>query len=244
MPGAGCEDRLHRRRPRRPVLRAADEEADAGARHHRGRAQQALRHLRLGRGVLRRDDGQHARVGPRHRRHDRAGVQPLGRHRAALQGPPHPLAAATASSASGARSCSTSCRRAARNSASKLVFETEVESDADYPDADLVIASDGINSKIRSKYAEVFKPDIVTRAATASSGSAPPSSTTPSPSSSRRPSTAGSRRTSTSSTTRPPPSSSRRPSSVEGARPGQRGAGRVGRLLREALRRQPAAATS
>ena len=39
-----------------------------------------------------------------------------------------------------------------------------------------------------------------------------PSSTTPSPSSSRRPSTAGSRPTSTSSTTRPPPSSSRRPS--------------------------------
>jgi len=45
----------------------------------------------------------------------------------------------------------------------KLVFECEVDSDADYPDADLVIASDGINSKIRTKYAPVFKPDIVTR---------------------------------------------------------------------------------
>jgi anthraniloyl-CoA monooxygenase len=45
----------------------------------------------------------------------------------------------------------------------ELVFETEAESDADYPDADLVIASDGINSRIRSKYAAVFKPDIVTR---------------------------------------------------------------------------------
>ena len=45
----------------------------------------------------------------------------------------------------------------------KLVFETEADSDADYPDADLVIASDGINSRIRSKYASVFKPDIVTR---------------------------------------------------------------------------------
>ena len=45
----------------------------------------------------------------------------------------------------------------------KLVFETEADSDADYPDADLVIASDGINSRIRSKYAAVFKPDIVTR---------------------------------------------------------------------------------
>ena len=45
----------------------------------------------------------------------------------------------------------------------KLVFETEAESDAAYPDADLVIASDGINSRIRAQYAEVFKPDIVTR---------------------------------------------------------------------------------
>ena len=45
----------------------------------------------------------------------------------------------------------------------KLVFETEADSDADYPDADLVIASDGINSRIRGKYAAVFRPDIVTR---------------------------------------------------------------------------------
>ncbi|MFO1220124.1 MAG: bifunctional salicylyl-CoA 5-hydroxylase/oxidoreductase [Burkholderiaceae bacterium] len=45
----------------------------------------------------------------------------------------------------------------------KLVFETEVDSDADYPDADLVIASDGINSRIRQKYEQVFKPDIVAR---------------------------------------------------------------------------------
>jgi anthraniloyl-CoA monooxygenase len=45
----------------------------------------------------------------------------------------------------------------------ELLFETEVDSDEDFPDADLVIASDGINSRIRSKYAEVFQPDIVTR---------------------------------------------------------------------------------
>ena len=50
----------------------------------------------------------------------------------------------------------------------KLVFETEAglqgaSPDADYPDADLVIASDGVNSRIRSQYAAVFKPDIVTR---------------------------------------------------------------------------------
>ena len=45
----------------------------------------------------------------------------------------------------------------------ELVFETEVMADTDYPDADLVIASDGINSRIRQRYAEVFEPDIVTR---------------------------------------------------------------------------------
>ena len=45
----------------------------------------------------------------------------------------------------------------------KLVFECEVGSDEDYSDADLIIASDGINSRIRQKYAATFKPDIVVR---------------------------------------------------------------------------------
>jgi anthraniloyl-CoA monooxygenase len=45
----------------------------------------------------------------------------------------------------------------------KLTFETEVDSDTDFPDADLIIASDGIASKIRTKYQDTFKPDIVVR---------------------------------------------------------------------------------
>ena len=45
----------------------------------------------------------------------------------------------------------------------KLVFETNANSDLDYADADLIIASDGINSQIRTRYADTFKPDIVTR---------------------------------------------------------------------------------
>ena len=45
----------------------------------------------------------------------------------------------------------------------KLVFEVGAESDTQYPDADLIIASDGINSRIRTQNAEVFKPDIVVR---------------------------------------------------------------------------------
>jgi anthraniloyl-CoA monooxygenase len=45
----------------------------------------------------------------------------------------------------------------------KLEFDREVRSDAEFPDADLVVASDGINSTIRAKYADTFRPDIVTR---------------------------------------------------------------------------------
>ncbi len=45
----------------------------------------------------------------------------------------------------------------------KLVFETEVVSDADFPDADLIVSSDGVNSRIRSEHEAVFKPDIVVR---------------------------------------------------------------------------------
>jgi len=45
----------------------------------------------------------------------------------------------------------------------RLVFETDAQSDADYPDADLIVAADGVNSRIRKKYESVFRPDIVTR---------------------------------------------------------------------------------
>ncbi|MFZ2503795.1 MAG: bifunctional salicylyl-CoA 5-hydroxylase/oxidoreductase, partial [Nocardioides sp.] len=45
----------------------------------------------------------------------------------------------------------------------ELVFETDVESVDDFPDADLIIASDGIFSKIRSQHEDIFKPDIVVR---------------------------------------------------------------------------------
>ncbi len=42
----------------------------------------------------------------------------------------------------------------------KLVFETDVQGDEQYPDADLIIASDGLNSRIRTKYAATYQPDI------------------------------------------------------------------------------------
>ena len=42
----------------------------------------------------------------------------------------------------------------------KLVFETDVQGDEQYPDADLIIASDGLNSRVRAKYAATYRPDI------------------------------------------------------------------------------------
>ena len=46
----------------------------------------------------------------------------------------------------------------------ELVFETDVKSAADYADADLVIASDGLNSRVRGEYADTYKPDVDMRA--------------------------------------------------------------------------------
>lgn len=45
----------------------------------------------------------------------------------------------------------------------KLVFNTDSPGDQDYPDADLIIASDGLNSRIRARHAATYQPDIDTR---------------------------------------------------------------------------------
>ena len=45
----------------------------------------------------------------------------------------------------------------------ELVFETDVADDAQYPDADLVIASDGLNSRIRNLHATTYQPDVDVR---------------------------------------------------------------------------------
>ncbi|TCD11868.1 bifunctional salicylyl-CoA 5-hydroxylase/oxidoreductase [Oricola cellulosilytica] len=53
----------------------------------------------------------------------------------------------------------------ARELGVELRFETEVESAARYADEfDLVVASDGLNSKTRTEFADAFKPDIDVRA--------------------------------------------------------------------------------
>ncbi|MDQ6931780.1 MAG: bifunctional salicylyl-CoA 5-hydroxylase/oxidoreductase [Candidatus Eremiobacteraeota bacterium] len=45
----------------------------------------------------------------------------------------------------------------------RLIFECEVSDLASYEDADFIVAADGSNSRIRSSYADHFKPDIETR---------------------------------------------------------------------------------
>ena len=45
----------------------------------------------------------------------------------------------------------------------ELVFEREVDSDLELTDADLIVASDGVNSRIRARYADQFRPDMVVR---------------------------------------------------------------------------------
>ncbi len=46
----------------------------------------------------------------------------------------------------------------------RLVFDCEVNDLQPYADADLIVASDGSNSRIRTAYAQHFKPEIETRA--------------------------------------------------------------------------------
>jgi anthraniloyl-CoA monooxygenase len=45
----------------------------------------------------------------------------------------------------------------------ELLFEREVESELEFADADLIVASDGVHSRIRNRHAEVFQPDLVVR---------------------------------------------------------------------------------
>src|ERR1700733_11226652 len=45
----------------------------------------------------------------------------------------------------------------------ELAFEREVGSDIEFPDADLIVAADGFNSKIRHRYPDHFRPDLLVR---------------------------------------------------------------------------------
>ena len=97
----------------------------------------------------------------RQRGRNRRRFQPLGRHRADLQRP----RAATGHGfiGIGRKQLLNILQRRCEQLGVELAFDREVDSDLELPDADLVIASDGINSKIRERYADVFKPDLAVR---------------------------------------------------------------------------------
>src|SRR5688572_1371463 len=42
----------------------------------------------------------------------------------------------------------------------KLIFDADVKDDHQFPEADLIIACDGLNSRIRTKYADAYRPDV------------------------------------------------------------------------------------
>src|ERR1700722_5998810 len=54
-------------------------------------------------------------------------------------------------------------QRRAEDLGVELVFQREVDDIVEFADADLVVVADGINSRIRSRYASHFKPQIEVR---------------------------------------------------------------------------------
>ncbi len=52
----------------------------------------------------------------------------------------------------------------ARELGVKIEFETEAKDVSAYADYDLIVAADGVNSRVRAAHADIFKPDIDVRA--------------------------------------------------------------------------------
>jgi 2-polyprenyl-6-methoxyphenol hydroxylase-like FAD-dependent oxidoreductase len=209
---------MHRRRAGRPLLRDPDEKTGPAERRRRHRAQPPLRHVRLGRGLLDQtlgnlvsaDEPTAGTILRAFNHWDDIDVFFKGRR---ITSGGHGFCGI------GRKRLLNILQARCEELGVKLVFETSVTDEravAQQYGADLVIASDGVNSGVRTRYSDVFRPRS-TFGGAASSGSARRSASTRSRSRSRRRSTAGSRLTSISSTATRRPSSSRLPRRCGGA---------------------------
>ena len=119
-------------------------------------------------------------------RADHRALRLLGRYRDPRPGARCTASAATASAAARAVPCCCCCRSAPGRSASNCASAPRAQACEDFPDADLIVAADGINSPIRDALRRSISSPRSTCARTASPGWAAPAPSTPSPSSSRR----------------------------------------------------------
>ena len=155
------ESSRRRRRPGRPLFRDPDEEGVAADAHHRVRAQPARRHLRLRRRVL-RPDARHLRgLRPRELSRHHRPLRLLGRHRDPFprHDPPHRRQRFLRLLACDAAEDSGPARALARRRRSSTRPEIS-PTDPTIRDADLVVAADGINSRLREAFADKFKPSV------------------------------------------------------------------------------------
>ncbi len=153
---------LYRRRPGRSLSGPADEAPAPGACHHGRRAQQALRYVRLGRRVLGCHDVRDAPCRPQ----SAAEIEDAFNHWDDIELVFKGTRQRTTGHGFigiGRKHLLNILQRRCEALGVELVFEREVESDLEYPDADLIVACDGVNSRIRARYAEQFQPDMVIR---------------------------------------------------------------------------------
>ena len=230
------EHRLHRRRSGGAVLRAPHEAAGSRASGHGGRAQPPVRHLRLGRRVLRPDARQPARGRRAQRACDPRRLQPLGRHRRPHPRPHDPLerprllrhrAQAPAQHPAGAlrrRSASSSCSRPTSQATRRIPTPTS---------SSRATGSTAASARATRRPTE---PDIDLRPCRFVWLGTHKLFEAFTFAFEETPSTAGSRRMRIASTTPRRRSSSRRPRRCGSGRPRPHGQGRVHRVLRAALR--------
>ena len=158
--GARHAHHLHRRRPRRPVLRGAGEAGRPRTRDHRAGTQPGRRHVRLGRGLLGRPARRPVPLRPGQRRAgsrdaacrwDEYEVRATGKAVTHLAGYGFSL---------GRRELLDILAARAAELGVEIRYRDELTDLADCPDADLVVACDGAGSRIRDQHAEHFGAEI------------------------------------------------------------------------------------